>query len=277
MALLYEVLYKFLLMLAPVNPMLTEEIYLKMFKPYIKGEFNKSVHLQDYPTVEKKYIDEKLEEQMFFASDLIEQVRAIKDQNNIRLRWPNKQLIIEPKENMPEIALPNVVKQLSNVKELVIENDVKDKKGFLKAETKYCNLYLDNNLDEDLLSERVVNDLIRHIQFSRKNNKFKVGENISLTIGSPEKQLEKLVSIGKSTISDKVTATELNIKSEELKKSEGLVYGKLNVCPNPDCCATLKDNFATRLKKQKSVNCPHCNIVIKDGDLRSISFQFKKE
>ncbi|TFG19219.1 MAG: isoleucine--tRNA ligase, partial [Promethearchaeota archaeon] len=105
MALLFDVLYKFLLMLAPVNPMLTEEIYSKMFKSNVKGEYNKSIHLQDYPKAEEKYIDEKLEEQMLFVRDLIEQVRAIKDQNNIRLRWPNKKLIIEPKDKMPEIAL----------------------------------------------------------------------------------------------------------------------------------------------------------------------------
>jgi hypothetical protein len=123
----------------------------------------------------------------------------------------------------------------------------------------------------------VVNDLIRHIQFYRKKNKFKVGENISLTIGSPVKHLEKLISIGKGTIADKVTATELKVLNDDLKESDGMVYGKLNVCPNPDCCATLKDNFSNRLKKQKSINCPHCNVVIKQGDLKSISFQFKKE
>ncbi|KKL47901.1 hypothetical protein LCGC14_2330900, partial [marine sediment metagenome] len=49
MLVLYKTLLNVLLMLAPINPMLSEEIYLKMFKPYIKSfdlEETKSLHLQ---------------------------------------------------------------------------------------------------------------------------------------------------------------------------------------------------------------------------------------
>ncbi|MCJ7650673.1 MAG: class I tRNA ligase family protein, partial [Candidatus Lokiarchaeota archaeon] len=173
MALLFEVLYNVLLLLAPINPMLTEEIYLKMFKQYNHAPHTESIHLQDYPTANEKLIDTALEAQMDFVQDLIENVRAIKDQNRIKLKWPNKRLIIEPKEGMPEIPMPEVVKQLSNVKELVVINKVEQTENLLKAETKYCNLYLDISIDDNLLSERVINDLVRHVQFSRKMNKYK--------------------------------------------------------------------------------------------------------
>lgn len=277
MALLFEVLYNVLLLLAPINPMLTEEIYLKMFKPYNHTPFVESIHLQDYPTANGKLIDTALESQMEFVQDLIENVRAIKDQNKIRLKWPNKRLIIEPKEKMPEIPMPEIVKQLSNVKDLEVIDNVEQKENLIKGETKYCNLYLDISVDDNLLSERVINDLVRHIQFSRKQNKYKVGEKISLTIGSKEKYLKDYIDMGKESISEKVTATNFEIVSEDLEEKKGEVYGKLFVCPNKECCATLKDKIATRIKKQDDIKCPHCETPLKDGNLKVITFQFKRE
>ncbi|MFX0178266.1 MAG: isoleucine--tRNA ligase, partial [Candidatus Hodarchaeota archaeon] len=64
MALLFEVLFQFLLMLSPINPMLTEEIYLKMFKQYLKPighDETESIHLQNYPSYNNNLIDLKLE------------------------------------------------------------------------------------------------------------------------------------------------------------------------------------------------------------------------
>ena len=277
MALLFEVLYNVLLLLAPINPMLTEEIYLKMFKPYNHTLNSESIHLQDYPVANEKLIDTALEAQMDFVQDLIENVRALKDLNKIRLKWPNKQLLIEPKEGMPEIPMQEVIKQLSNVKDLVVIDKVEQTENLLKAETKYCNLYLDISIDENLLSERVINDLVRHVQFSRKTNKYKVGEKISLTIGSKEKYLTDFINMGKDNISEKVTATNFEIVNEDLKEKKGEVYGKLFVCPNKECCATLKDNIALKIKKQNDVKCPHCETSLKDRNLKVIIFQFKRD
>ncbi|MCJ7650136.1 MAG: DUF5915 domain-containing protein, partial [Candidatus Lokiarchaeota archaeon] len=238
---------------------------------------SESIHLQDYPTANEKLIDIALEAQMDFVQDLIENVRAIKDQNKIKLKWPNRRLIIEPKEGMPEIPMPEVVKQLSNVKELVVNTKVEQTENLLKAETKYCNLYLDISVDDNLLSERVINDLVRHVQFSRKMNKYKVGEEISLTIGSQEKYLKDYIDMGKESISEKVTATKFEIVNEDLKEKKEEVFGKLFVCPNKKCCATLKDNIALKLKKQDDVKCPHCETPLKDGNLKVITFQFKRD
>ncbi|GAI84909.1 unnamed protein product, partial [marine sediment metagenome] len=171
MAVLYKVLFDVLLMLAPINPMLSEELYLKMFKPDLKSmglEETKSIHLQNWPEADKTKIDEKLEEEMRFVRDLIESIRALKEENKIRLRWPNKRIIIEPKEDMPEIGFPEIIKQIGNVKELEIKKSVKSADNLRKIEHKYCNIYLDVSVDDELLNERVVNDLIRNIQFSRK-------------------------------------------------------------------------------------------------------------
>ncbi len=279
MAVLYRVLYNVLLLLAPVNPMISEDIFLKMYKPHLKSiglEDTKSIHLQDWPEYNEKKIDLKLEDQMHFTRELIEIVRAIKDENRIRLRWPNKRIIIEPNEDMPKIEFPEIIKKVGNVKELEIVKSVKQSDNLIKAESKFCNVYLDVSVDDELLSERIINDLLRNIQFSRKKNNFKVGEEITLTIGTKTEHLNKYLEKNKELISDKVSAKELEILLDDLTQENGKIFAKLNICPNKECSASLKDNIISKLKKKVALNCPYCNSAIKEDTINSITFNLKK-
>ncbi|MFW9938401.1 MAG: isoleucine--tRNA ligase [Candidatus Thorarchaeota archaeon] len=279
MAVIYRVLYNVLLLLAPVNPMLSEEIFLKMYKPHLKSwglKDSKSIHLQDWPEYNEKKIDLKLEQQMYFTRELTEIIRAIKDENRIRLRWPNKKIIIEAKEDMPKVEFPEIIKKVGNIKELVIVKSVKSLDNLVRAESKFCNVYLDVSVDDEILSERIINDLLRNIQFSRKKNKFKVGEEITLTIGTKTKYLNKYLEENKELISDKVSARELEILLDDLTPEDGKVSAKLNICPNKECSASLKDNVLSKLKKKVGVNCPYCNSIIKEDTVKSITFNFTK-
>ena len=213
---------------------------------------------------------------MDFTRDLIESVRAIKDENKIRLRWPNKRIIIEPKEGMPEILFPDIIKQMANVKDLEITKSFEEEGSLLKAESKYGNIYLDITLDQELLAERINSDLIRHIQFSRKNNNYKVGEEIALSLGTADKSLAGFLSQNKDAISEKVTAKKLDIIRSELNEEKDHVYGKLHVCPNQECLATLKENLLAKLKKTKEVKCPHCNANLSKENIKTITFSFTR-
>ena len=280
MFVLYKTLLNILLMLAPINPMISEELFLKMFKPYINSlglVESESIHLQNWPIFEENKIDAKLEEQMHFTRDLIEIIRALKEKNKIRLRWPNKKIIIEPKEGMPEIFFPDIIKKVGNVKELEIKEIVEANEKLIKAESKYCNIYLDVSLDDDLLAERVVNDLIRNIQFTRKKNGFKVGEKISLEIGTNTEYLNNFVEKYHDAISDKVSAENLNVLSKDLSEDKDLVQNKLNICPNRKCSASLKDNIIAKLKKNTGITCPYCKIELEENNMKNISFNFTKK
>ncbi|MFX1323276.1 MAG: isoleucine--tRNA ligase [Promethearchaeota archaeon] len=279
MAVLYRVLYNVLLLLTPVNPMISEEIFLKMYKPHLKSsglEDTKSIHLQDWPEYNEKNIVLELEEQMHFTRELIEIIRAIKDENRIRLRWPNKRIIIEPKEDMPKIEFPEIIKKVGNVKELEIVKSVKQSDNLIKAESKFCNVYLDVSIDDELLSERIINDLLRNIQFSRKKNNFKVGEEITLTIGTKTEYLNKYLEKNKELISDKVSAKELEILLDDITQENSKVFAKLYICPNKECSASLKDNIISKLKKKVALNCPYCHSAIKEDTIKSITFNLKK-
>jgi len=280
MKVLFEVLYNVILLLAPINPMLSEELYLKMFKPYLKSMNlmeTTSIHLQNWPMHDENLINQELEDQMSFVKDLVEIIRALKDENRIRLRWPNKKLIIQPKEGMPKIEFESIIKNMGNIKELEIKDHVQPDDDLLQAESKFCTIYLDISVDDEILSERVVNDLIRNIQFTRKKNQYKIGEEISLTIGTDTDYIKDYIGAHINNISDKVNAKELEIVLKDLNQEEEHVFGHLNVCPKKECSASLKDNFISKLKKQKELNCPHCDTKIKETEIKSINFLFKKK
>jgi len=279
MAILYNVLLKVLLLLSPINPMLTEEIYLKMFKSgmiHLDLEETESIHLQNWPEADETKIDLDLEDQMIFTKDLIELIRALKEENKIRLRWPNKKLIIEPKESMPEISFPELIKQVGNVKELEIKESVKVDENLFKAESKFCNVYLDATLDDELLAERVVNDLIRNIQFSRKRNNFKVGEEIELSLATNVDYLKHFIEKNKSTISDKVSAHKLQVELGDLMDNENEAFGQLAICSNKQCSASLKSNIISKLDKTPSTTCPYCNTALTKNTINTITFRFLK-
>ncbi|MFX0000761.1 MAG: class I tRNA ligase family protein, partial [Candidatus Hermodarchaeota archaeon] len=280
MLVLFKTLFDVLLMLSPVNPMLSEEIFLKMFKPYCKSlglDETESIHLQNWPEFDEKLINPELEKQMHFMRDLIEDIRALKEEYKIRLRWPNRKIIIEPKEDMPEIIFPQIIKQIANVKELEIKERVQEHENLVKAESKYCNIYLDKSVDDNLLAERVINDLIRNVQFIRKKNGYTVEEKISLMIGANTPYLKGFLEKFQDTIKEKINIENLEIVSGDLAEEKGKIFGKLNICPNRECSAALKDNIILKFKKKTEVKCPHCNSDLKKNAINSVSFSFEKK
>ncbi|GAH14028.1 unnamed protein product, partial [marine sediment metagenome] len=59
-------------------------LFLKMFKPHLNEmgmDVTESIHLQNWPETDKTKIDSKLEEEMRFVRDLIESIRALKEEN----------------------------------------------------------------------------------------------------------------------------------------------------------------------------------------------------
>ena len=280
MFVLFKALFNVLLMLAPINPMVSEEIFLKMFKSHLnllEFEETESIHLQNWPEYDDTKIDIELERQMHFVRDLIETVRALKDENKIRLRWPNKRIIIEPKEDMPKIEFPEIIKKIGNVKELEIVESIKPSKNLLKSESRFCNIYLDISLDDDLLAERVVNDLTRNIQFSRKKYDYKAGERIFLTIGTNKGYLKDFLEKNKHIISNKVNAEKLEIVKGDLTQEKGKVFGILHLCTHRDCTASLKDNIISKIKKVTELKCPYCNQNLTKDSLDTITYNFLRK
>ncbi|KKM24981.1 hypothetical protein LCGC14_1599650, partial [marine sediment metagenome] len=148
--------------------------------------------------------------------------------------------------------------------------------NIVKAESKHYNIYLDISLNDDLLAERVVNDLIRTIQFSRKKDKFKVGEIIKLSITTNKEYLKKYIEQNKMVISDKVTASNFKLNHDQFSKEVEGTFKRLNLCPNKNCSASLKDNIILKLKNKAEIKCPYCSSVLKMDKINNIDFSFSR-
>ena len=146
-------LSKYNLLMAPFAPFMAERIYQNM--PHTKD----SVHLEDWPTVEVKYQNPKLESDMTIVMDIVEAAHALRKNANLRLRQPLSRLTVN---NELSDDLLKVIAEELNVKEVVVGSEFS----------------LDTNLTPELEDEGKARDLMRDIQGERKKQGLKPTDQV---------------------------------------------------------------------------------------------------
>ncbi|MDR1150298.1 MAG: isoleucine--tRNA ligase [Clostridiales bacterium] len=106
----YKTLYKILLdiskLIAPFVPFVSEEIF--------KNLTNKeSVHLENYPVVDKNLIDEKLERDMDVTKKIVELGRSARNKSNIKIRQPISKIFIKNNIYIESDYLKIILKELN--------------------------------------------------------------------------------------------------------------------------------------------------------------------
>ena len=120
---LYTVLTTFSKLTAPFTPFIAENIYRNLVPEFFK-DAPISVHLCSFPTVNEKYIDEKLEKDMATVEDMVVLGRAARNLSGIKNRQPLSKLYfsmggnVELSEKMFEIARDEL-----NVKDFEVLTD----------------------------------------------------------------------------------------------------------------------------------------------------------
>ncbi|MCE7898426.1 hypothetical protein DYH11_04400 [Candidatus Microgenomates bacterium CPR3] len=146
-------LSKYTHLMAPFAPFMAERIYQNM--PHTKD----SIHLEDWPTVEAKYQNPKLESDMMAVMDIVEGAHALRKNANLRLRQPLSRLTVASKLGGD---LLKVIADELNVKEVVVGSE----------------LSLDTNLTPELEDEGKARDLMRDIQGERKKQGLKPTDQV---------------------------------------------------------------------------------------------------
>ncbi len=90
-AALYELLYSVMLLLAPLTPHITEELYQEMFKKHLRA---KSVHLLGWPEFKGERIDEGAEKLGELARELVGAIRCYKNSHGLALNAKLKHVAI---------------------------------------------------------------------------------------------------------------------------------------------------------------------------------------
>lgn len=275
LAVIWHVLYQITLLLAPINPMLTEDIYQKMFRSEFSKTLPVSIHLTEWPKVFPEYDEVHIESQMATARKIIDEVRSLKAENNIKLRWPTKGLIILPKEGKEKPAFDDLIKEMSNVKELnVVSQDPKNSE-YPSTDVGDYKIYLDLSDSKELQQERISRDLLRTIQFLRKTADLQTGETITLHLSSDKPFLQNTLVEMEEIIKTKVTADPL-ILSGASDTNRDWISHDFFVCMHDSCYSMVREKQVSKIMEGEDYTCSYCSKIIKAKDLGKITIAFTK-
>jgi isoleucyl-tRNA synthetase len=184
---LYYVLVELSKIMAPYTPFIAEEIY----KNLTNGQ---SVHLCDFPVLEKKFIDEKLNEKMKKIRDVITEALQIRVKNSIKVRQPLSVLSIKYQVLSDELL--DIIRDELNVKEVKVDKNQKEV------------IILNMNITKDLKQEGQAREIIRFIQAMRREADYQVDDRIEVGIQGVKEVVKKF----RKDIQKEVLANNLNDK-----------------------------------------------------------------
>jgi len=196
----YKVFLGLLQTMSPFTPFLTEHLYQKHLKT--KTE---SIHLLDWPKVDKELINTKLEEQMKTAQEVIKEALSQREQLKKGLKWPLQTLTVNCDEKIKKSVsvFLDLIKTQVNVKEIKI-----------KKATKF-SVSLDKKLTKELLAEGYANQVMRLVQVLRKKAEMKKEGKISLFVSVPDVDLK----LFEKDIKERCGAKTVSYQYKECKDS----------------------------------------------------------
>ena len=107
---------------APMIPFMTEDIYRNLVCS-IDPTAPESVHLCDFPVVDEKLIDKKLEENMEVVLEAVVLGRACRNEANIKNRQPIAKIFVKAEDELSQFYL-DIIRDELNVKEIEATDDV---------------------------------------------------------------------------------------------------------------------------------------------------------
>lgn len=181
-------------LIAPLAPFFAEALYKSL-----SAEL--SVHLEDWPKAEKKYIDKKLSSAMDETRKLASAVLAKRAEVGIKVRQPLLTLKIRntKSEILNNEDLAEILKDEINVKEIVSDPSIKE------------DFELDTNITHELKEEGILREITRTIQDFRQDMKLKPQDIIMLFLDGPE-ELKIIISKYGETLKKEVKAASIEMK-----------------------------------------------------------------
>ncbi|MBS3057434.1 MAG: isoleucine--tRNA ligase, partial [Candidatus Diapherotrites archaeon] len=153
-------------LLAPIAPHITEYLYLHLRS----GKMPESLHLLQFPEINKKLIDLKLEKEFALAKEITQAALALREQNKLKLRWPLLELAIKTKSGKELQKVKKMLEVACNVKK-VNETKIEPEGNYARVQAGEMTICLNLNADEKLKEEWELRELLRRIQEKRKEMK----------------------------------------------------------------------------------------------------------
>ena len=109
---LYNVLKNLIILMAPIAPHVTEEIYQNLVIG-VEKDVAESLHMLDW-ILNEKLIDNELEESMVILREIIEACARARDIARYKLRWPVRKIVIISEDN-------KILEAARNLKDILLE------------------------------------------------------------------------------------------------------------------------------------------------------------
>jgi isoleucyl-tRNA synthetase len=165
---LYTCLVKLALVLAPITPYISEEIYKNL-----TGE--ESVHLAAWPASPKvSNADLQMGKQMSLARKIVELGLGQRKNSGLKVRQPLNLATIGYTESIPDESYQALIREELNIKNI----------QWIKGSD--LSVSLDSELTPELLAEGQNRELIRQVQEARKAAGAKLDQKIILTAPIPQ-------------------------------------------------------------------------------------------
>lgn len=171
------VLKRLALLASPIVPFFTEILYQNLVKNPLE-----SIHLEDWPTEDESYINEKLEEEVSLMYKITEKAHSERHSAGIKLRQPLANLTVKTQKELRE-ELTNVL-----MKEINVENIKWEETKDTEIEVK-----LDTKITKDLKEKGEAREIVRNIQTMRKKAEVTFDEMVSVQLTSWPKLHEKQI------------------------------------------------------------------------------------
>lgn len=235
----YEVLIGVCKVLAPIAPFLSEVIYRNLTD-------EKSVHLADYPVIEKDKINEELETRMDLVINLISLGRNSREEAKIKVRQPIQSVLLDKKNEKIIGDMVDLIKEELNVKEVLYIEDLREymnityKPNFKVAgklfgkDIKDFSKYLENICEEDIeklslgnlvvslngTEYKVTEDLVEKKIESKEGYNVSVWNNLVIILNTELSQSLICEGLARETIS----------KIQNLRKNSGFdIADRINI------------------------------------------------
>ena len=183
--------------MAPVMPFTAEYLYKEL-----KGE-RESVHLEDWPKVNEKLIDKKLERKMEKTRELCSLGLEQRSKSGLKVRQPLNKLEVGEKYQDLDSEYIDLVKSELNVKNIGYKVGLKEE------------VRLDTKITPELKKEGMVREFIRQIQAKRKKEGLIPKDKINVYFS--DKSLKEIIEKNKEQIKKQVIAKDVIFK--EIKEN----------------------------------------------------------
>jgi isoleucyl-tRNA synthetase len=214
-AVLYEVLTKLVVMLAPIAPHITEEMYQNLM-----GK-KESVHLENMVTPDENAIDLQLEEDMKIVRKYAEAEASAREKKGIKRRWPVIRSYAQVKDEDAKRALEDlkeVVETATNTLSFEVkgpEDKIDIPEVYSSASFEFGIVYIDAREDDNLKSLRYAREVVRRIQEMRKEQDLDVEAFIEVRIEVRDREIVTLLNKQRGYISRETRAKGLDISEAQ--------------------------------------------------------------